>query len=541
MGARGALGARAALVAQGFSPAIAARAGLKACAAAGQRVLGALGAVAVLAVATPVSAATDAPLAKAAQQLDRAAVTQLLARKVDVNTAQPDGTTALHWSAYHDDLDLVNRLLAAGAAVTAANRYGVTPLSLACVNGNAAIITRLLDAGADANALLPGGETMLMTAARTGKVEAVRVLLTRGADVHAKEPRRGQTALLWAAAEGHVEVIETLIEAGADFRTPLSSGFTPLLFAVRQGRIPAAKALLKAGADVNEVVAVKANPKLPEGERPLRAGTTPLHVAVANGHLELAAELVEAGADPNSDLMGYTPLHMLVYVRKPGIGDNDPGPEGSGNLSSLEFAKRLVAKGANVNARMTRRANLTNTRFHEIGATPYLLSAMTADAEYMKALVALGADPLLTNNEGTTALMTAAGLGTRSPGEDAGTEEEVIEAMQVALDHGADINAVDEHGETAMHGAAYKNLPLAVKFLADKGANIEIWNRRNEYGWTPLTIARGYRFGNFKPSPVTVAAMEQVMLSAGVIPPTEKEENAKGFDIYAAPPARPPR
>ena len=268
------------------------------------------------------------------------------------------------------------------------------------------------------------------------------------------------------------------------------------------------------------------------------------HLAPARGGLFVdctvglgghAVRLLEAGADPNSAVQGFAPIHMLAYVRKPAIGDSDPGPDISGNLSTLEFAKRLVAKGADVNARMTRRANLTNTRFYEIGATAYLLAAMTADADYMKALVALGADPKLTNDEGSTALMTAAGLGTRSPGEDAGTEEEVIEAMQVALDHGADINAVDKNGETAMHGAAYKNLPEAVKFLMSKGARIDVWNTKNVHGWTPLTIARGYRFGNFKPSPVTVAAIEQVMLSAGVIPPSEKEENAKGFDIYAVP------
>jgi uncharacterized protein len=475
----------------------------------------------------------DAPLANAVQHQDRDVIRALLAKRAGIKATQPDGTTALHWATYHDDLDLVNKLIGAGADVLAANRYGVTPLALACINGNAAIISRFLDAGADANATLPGGETMLMTAARTGKSDAVRLLLTRGANIHAKEPRRGQTALMWAAAEGHVEVLETLIEAGADFRTPLDSGFSPLMFTVRQGRIPAVKALLKAGADVNEVVQVKTNPKLPEGERPLRSGTTPLHLALSNGHLELAAELLDAGADPNSDLLGYTPLHMLAYIRKPAIGDSDPGPEITGNISSFELAKRLVAKGANVNARMTRRVNLTNTRLNELGATAYLVAAMTADADYMKALVELGADPLLTNNEGSTGLMTAAGLGTRSPGEDAGTEDEVIEAMQVALDHGADINAVDDNGETAMHGAAYKNLPRAVKFLADKGAKIEIWNTRNKFGWTPLTIARGYRFGNFKPSDVTVAAVEAVMLSAGITPPTAKEENAKGFDIYA--------
>jgi len=484
--------------------------------------------------AVALGAEADAPLANAVEQMDRATIRQLLDRKIDVNATQPDGMMALHWAAYHDDLDLVDRLLRAGAIVRASNRYGVTPLSLACTNGNVAMVERLIAAGADANTLLPGGETVLMTAARTGKVGVVRVLIARGADVHAKETRRGQTALMWAAAEGHVDVLEELIKSGADFRTSLDSGFTPLLFAVREGHIGAVKALLKAGADVNEVVQVRAAPRvISDGVRPLRNGTTPLLLAVQNAHLELAVQLLDAGANPNADALGYTVLHSLVKVRNPGIGDNEPGPEGSGTLTSLEFAKQLVAHGADVNFRMTKRPNLTNTRFNELGATPFLLAAVTADAELMKTLAALGADPLATNNERSTALMAAAGLGTRSPGEDAGTEEEVLEAMEVALGFGADINAVDIHGETAMHGAAYKNLPRAVKFLADKGARIEVWNTPNEFGWRPLTIARGYRFGNFKPSPVTVAALEEIMLAAGITPPTEKEEQAKGFDIYA--------
>ena len=171
------------------------------------------------------------------------------------------------------------------------------------------------------------------------------------------------------------------------------------------------------------------------------------------------------------------------------------------------------------------------------------MAAAAGDFDVMRLLVASGADPLLaTKDDNTTPLMAAAGLGTRSPGEDAGTEEEVLEALRVALDLGADINAVDDNGETAMHGAAYKNLPKAVELLAASGAEIEIWNQRNRYGWTPLTIARGYRFGNFKPSPVTVAAVEEVLLAAGVRPPTEEEENAKAVDIYAKPaePAPPP-
>ncbi len=161
--------------------------------------------------------------------------------------------------------------------------------------------------------------------------------------------------------------------------------------------------------------------------------------------------------------------------------------------------------------------------------TPLLLAAQQADAEYMRKLAELGADPLLTKADGSTALMMAAGIATRSPGEDAGFEEDVIEAMQVALDLGSDINAVNDHGETAMHGAAYKNLPGAVHFLAERGADIAVWHQKNEWGWTPLIIAQGYRFGNFKPSPVTVEAISQVMMANGVDPISEP---AKSQEIY---------
>jgi ankyrin repeat protein len=488
-----------------------------------------MGAIVLLCTTSASGAGSDSPLADAAETMDRARVRALLQQHADVNQPQVDGMTALHWTTYQDDAEMTRWLVSAGANVKAANRYGVTPLSLACANGNAAIVELLVESGADPNTTLPGGETVLMTAARVGALSSVKALLSRGAAVDAKDERRGQTALMWAAAEGHADVAGALIAAGADFRARLGSGFTPLLFAVREGRSGVVKLLLEAGADVNEIVPLDGRRRSYGGRLP-PAGASALLIAVMNAHFELASRLLDAGANPNADVPGYTALHAIVAVRKPGVGDNDPAPEGSGSMSSIELVKKLVARGANVNARMEKRANLTNTRLNELGATPFLLAAQTADAELMRTLAALGADPRITNVENSTALIVAAGLATRSPGEDAGTESEVLEALQVALDLGADINAVDDNGETAMHGAAYKNLPKAVKFLAAKGAKIDVWNRNDKFGWTPLAIAVGYRFGNFKPSPDTEAALREVMIAAGVTPP--KVIVAKTQQIY---------
>lgn len=472
--------------------------------------------------------ASSAPLADAVEKMDRAAVRALLERRADVNAAQVDGMTALHWAAYHDDLATLELLVRARANINAANRYGVTPLSLACTNGNGAMVDLLLEAKADPNVPLPGGETPLMTASRVGSISAVKALLAAGASVDAKDDRRGQTSLMWAAAEGHAAVVLALIEAGADIRARVPSGFTPLLFAVRSGHLEAVRVLLQAGADVNEIMSTAS--RRPYGGRLPPAGGSALLLAVMNAHFELAAHLLDAGANPNADLPGYTALHAITAVRKPGVGDNDPAPEGAGAMSSIDLVKALAAHKANLNARMTKRANLNNTRANELGATPFFLAALTADAELMRTLAALGADPLLPNADNSTPLMVAAGLATRSPGEDAGTESEVLEAVQVALDLGADINAVDNNGETAMHSAAYKNLPKVVKFLAAKGARIDLWNRDDKFGWTPLAIAVGYRFGNFKPSPETEAAIREVMIAAGVTPP--KTIVAKTQQVY---------
>lgn len=460
------------------------------------------------------SRATEAKLADAAEKADRPTIERLLQQRVDVNQTQADGMTALHWAVYHDDLDLAKLLVDAHANVSAQNRYGVRPLSLACTNGNEAIVELLPKGGADANTALAGDETVLMTAARTGRPGPVKALLAHGANVNAKE-RRGQTALMWAAAEGHASVVKTLLEAGADFRTPLPTGFTPLFFAVREGRTEVVRVLLKAGADVNEAM----QPKRASGKAPAR-GTSPLIMAVENGHFELAILLLKAGADPNDQRSGFTALHTLTWVRKPNRGDGDDGiaaPEGSGKLTSLQFADELIKHGADVNARLKRGISGRGIMSRR-GATPFLLAAATADVPLMRTLVKNGADPRLPNTQHCTPLLAAAGVGTLAPGEEAGTEAEALEAVVLALELGNDINAIDDNGETAMHGAAYKSLPRVVQLLAQKGARVEVWNKKNKYGWTPLLIAQGYRPGNFKPAPETITALERVMLAAGVSP-----------------------
>jgi ankyrin repeat protein len=474
-----------------------------------------------------------ARLAGAVARQDRAEIAGLLEQGADANAAEVDGMTALHWAAHHADLDTAKQLIQAKANVHASNRYGVRPLSLACGNDSPELVELLLGAGADPNTTLPGGETALMTAARTGVLGSVRTLLARGAEVNAKE-RNGQTAVMWAAAEGHADVVYALIQAGADFRTPLPSGFTPLFFAAREGRREVVRVLLKAGVEVNEPM----RPNKSGGKTP-RQGTSPFIIAVENGHFELAAALLMAGADPNDQRSGFAALHVITWVRKPNRGDDpdgDPPPAGSGNMTSLEFVRELIRRGADVNLRLERGSS-GRGRLNRTGATAFFMAADTADLPLMRLLVELGADPMIPNADRATPLMAAAGLGTMAPDEEAGTEAEMIEAVKYLLELGADVNAVDDNGETAVHGAAYNNAPKVVDLLVSLGAKIDVWNRSNKYGWTPLVIATGYRPGNFKPSPDTIAAIKRAMLAAGVTPPATVKP-APGFGEEYRPPKK---
>ena len=498
-----------------------------------------LAAATALLFATSLAGAADSPVADAAEAMDRERVRELVSNAADVNGAQADGMTALHWAALRDDLESATLLIEAGADVSAASRYGVTALTLACTNGNRSLVELLLNAGADPNTALPGGETALMTAARTGRIGPVRALLARGADIHTKvhgmgrqewaganaflarmadptifdfETKPSQTALIWAAAEGHAQVVSELIVAGADFQATLDSGFTPLLFAVRNGHIDVVRVLLEAGADLNRRIDPHPDWRHRGYGAKLRPGATALHVAVENGNFELGAYLLDAGADPNSaDPIGYTALHAIPSTRRVAPGDANPPPDPTGSMTSLEFVRDLATHGANLDASMTATGAI-NLGIAVLGPTALLAAVQTADVNLIKTLVDLGANPLLRDNSNRTALMLA---GART-----GTEAEIVQTMQFLLDSGVDIDAIDNSGETAMHAAAYRDRPAPIKLLASRGASIEVWNRPNVHGSTPLAIAVGHRGPrSFRPQPRAEAAIREVLVAAGVSPP----------------------
>ena len=454
-------------------------------------------------VEAAVSAQTrpDQRLAQAVERRDARAVEALLKQRVDVNAAQPDGATALHWAAHWDDVTTAERLIRAGAKVNAANDLGVTPIALACENGSAPMVEALLKAGANPNAHLVSGETALMTASRTGSAGAVKALIARGADVNAKEQTHGQTALMWAVSHQHAEVVRLLVGAGADVNARSQvrprvvhtgnrfgdrnesrgvatldlGGFTPLLFAARQGDLESASILLAAGAKTDDVAPV---------------GASALVVAAHSGQGAFAAMLLEKGADPNAAGAGYTALHAAVLR-----GD-------------LVLVNALLARGANPNAPI---AKGTPSRYYSkdwalsasslVGATPLWQAARYGDVPIMRALVAAGANPKYASADGSTILIVAvganSGYGTGDrrerylgPGDIAPTPEEnervTYAAAAAALEMGADVNATNQGGDTALHVAATQALDSVARLLVEKGANLEAKNKR---GLTPLGSA----------------------------------------------------
>ena len=511
--------------------------------------------IAVSLLLAPVSAAgagRSEPLAAAVKAGDLEAVRTLLRQDVDVNAAEPDGTTALHWAAHHGDLAAVDLLLRAGASADAANHFGIKPLSLAAAGGDAAVVGRLLEGGAHPDTAAPAGETVLMTAARAGRLDAVRALLAHGADVNAREETRHQTALMWAAAEGHADVVRALIEVGADLgavsRGPASSlepksgssiynsfrraaprvdVFTPLQFAVQAGRIEAAQVLLDAGASLEQ--------ETPQG-MPL------LTLAIANAHYELAAMLVERGADLNADGIGFTPLHQLVRMRTLNVGQF-PHPVPTGRLTSFGLAQVLLDHGAAVDARNTQRWQDGFRGKFALDATPFLLAAKGGDAQMMQLLADHGADPLTVDLNGTTAVMLAAGVGMINPNEDNGTDADALDALRLAVALGGDVNAKNVYDDTALHGAVFRTSTDAIEFLVANGARLDVRNQcptafcpssgdpPEGAGQTPLEIAvNGVgMLGGYRPE--AAAVLRELMIDHGLSPEIDENEDKYTFGV----------
>lgn len=537
------------------------------------RCLSALALIALVLGAAPLSA-TSADVADAAKARDAAAVRALLKNGADVNAAQGDGMTALHWAATNGDAALTQMLLSAGANIRATTRLGgITPLHMASQAGHAAVVAALIAAGADTKALTSTGATTLMLAARSGSTDTVTRLIETGADINAKEKGFGQTALMVAAGLDRADVVSLLLQRGADWKiasnfadlTSLTmtvddgtgrpqqqapgggvagvtrgyryneligtqGGLTALHFAVRQGSARAAKALIDAGADVNLVS---------PGDK-----ASPLLTALINGHFDLGMTLLDKGADPNlaSDA-GVTPLYAVINVQwAPIAAYPQPRAYLQQSIGYLDVMQRLLAKGADPNARVRRKVwysgyNFDQSGVDEAGATPFWRAAYAADVAAMKLLVQHGADPSIptmrlfarrgpedpaggadktgmppipVGGPNATPLLAAAGPGYATGF--AGNSHHVaptgmLPAVKYLVDElGLDVNAVDADGNTVVHLAASRGDNEMIKFLVSKGADVKKVNRS---GQTTIDVANG-PVQRTQPYPETIKLLESL-------------------------------
>jgi ankyrin repeat protein len=542
----------------------------------------------VLALSIGINAA-ESPVADAAARGDREAVKSLLKQAADVNAAQGDGMTALHWAAMSGDVELAQMLIVAGANVKATTRLGsYTPLYLASQQGHGNVVQALIKAGGDVKTGTPNGTTPLMVAAASGDVDAVRALLEAGADVNAKDGVRAQTPIIYAAASNRAAVIELLAAKGADLkatskisdlanlsregagfggnpqapgapgqggppaaaarRPPMpgidrnyqlneliiaQGGLTPLLYAIRQGYQESTDALLKAGADLNQPSA---------GD-----GTTPLLMAVINGHFDLAKSLLEKGANPNTaSQQGVTPLYGVLNVEwAPKALYPQPRAHMQQKTGYLDLMTQLIDKGADPNARLRMKVWYSGYSFDlsgvdEIGASVFWRAAYASDVAAMKLLVAAGADPNVptmkpagrarfgdmlevrevvdqsglppvpVGGPSITPLQAASGAG-YGEGFGANSHRFAPTGMLAAVKYlveelGADVNAADHEGKTALHHAASRGDNEMILYLVSKGANVKAVDRE---GRTTVDMANG-PVQRIQPFPETIALLEKL-------------------------------
>ncbi len=434
----------------------------------------------------------------------------MIEQHVDVNAAQPDGTTALHWAAHNGDADLAGRLLQAGAKPNVKNAFGATPMSEAAYNGSAGVIEKLLAAGADPDSPGPDGMTALMLVARTTSVAAAKALLEHGAHVNAKESQKDQTALMWAAAQSQGPMVKELVAHGADvnahskvdeFVTQVSQepraghrsygGLTPLIYAAREGCVDCVKALKEGGANLN-----MADPE----------GVTPLMIALWNAHFDTASYLIKAGAMVNKwDWWGRTPLWLAVDYNTLPHGGRSDAPSVD-ETSALQVIDQILEAGANPNIQLKILPPFRSVGSDRgvdgmitTGASPLLRAAKAQDAPAIALLLKHGALPNLPNNQGITPTMAAAGLGsvdadTRGWFNTPDVQQRAIASLDLLLKGGGVINAKGGRSEqTPLHGAAFWGWNDVCKFLIDHGADI---NATDSRGMTVVDAAMGRAGGN---------------------------------------------
>jgi ankyrin repeat protein len=498
----------------------------------------------VTGLATSLSAApVDLRLAEAAQRDDLAAARTLVKQKADLNAQQSDGMSALIWAAHNDNVELADLLLKAGANIKTVNRYGVAALTEAAQNGSAAMLELLLKAGADPNTKLPEGDTALMLASRAGNAAAVKVLLDHKAAVDVKEDWHGETALMWAAGENHADVVKLLIKAGADpnakathlvYPTMVNApagvyskyptgGLTALIQAARENAFEAALALLENGADPNIGDA---------------RDLSPLQTAVGNAHWDMAQLLLDHGADPNDGS-----LFQAVDVRN-SAGFVRAASNRPDKLSAMDLINVFVQKGVKIDSPLKvlfpAQKALGGAATAPPDASPLYRAAKAADTELITYFVSKGANPNIVLKDGSTPLMAAAGLGTRAGtgfGPKVATEEEMLKAVQFFLDHGAEVNAQESTGQTALHVAAARGVDQVVQLLADHGAKLDILDKRER---TALDIANasngkgappslGGNAGRLEKHPTTAALLRKLM---GL--PAEEQTTAKPAETSGA-------
>jgi ankyrin repeat protein len=502
------------------------------------------------------AAAATSEVADAAMRGDREAVRTALARKADVNAAQVDGTTALHWAVERDDVELAELLLIAGAQVSARTREGVTPLRLAAINGNARMLGRLIKSGADPNApLTPARDTALMVAARTGKTDAIRLLLEAGADINAQEIWGGTTALMWAVAEGHAEAARLLASAGADVnarshyvaaangrgfegRTPsasrteekveeFASGWlTPLMFAARDGGLELARILVSAGAEVDAVA----------GD-----GKTALALAIFNGNYDVASFLVDHKADVNkADAQRFTPLFWAVDRRNMETAPNFPWMV---TADPMPLIRTLLDAGANPNALVnsTPRGRMREGSPRIVFATALMRAAFAADLELVKLLLERGADPAIVSRDGEIMVSAAAGLAFIHGYHRGKSPEERLQVVKLFVQLGNDVNQADDYGITPLMAAGNYGDVAIIQYLIDAGADLSAHDlgKKNDGAFgssveplMPVDYAIGV--GTFVPNNAViihedaVALMARVMKERGITH-TTSECTLRGF------------